>query len=345
MSVRIAYVLTATVGGIGRHVGSLAPRVAAAGHHVVVYCPKATAAAQGFAARGIEVRPLAALATARADLWHAHGLKAGAVALPSSRVRRGPLVVSWHNALLPGAPLRARLLQRLVARSADLTLAASTDLAAAARSSGARRVRLGPVAAPAMSAPLVGRAAMRGQLGVTDRQTVALTVGRLAPQKNLGMLLDVAARFRDRDDLVFLVAGEGPERAALASRIAVEKLPVRLLGARSDVADLTAAADVAMLTSTWEARALVAQEALLAGLPLISTDVGGIRELVGDAAILVGAGDVSAAAEAVDSLAADPGLRLRLAEAGQRQAELWPDEDDVAAELISIYTELVPPTG
>ena len=49
-----------------------------------------------------------------------------------------------------------------------------------------------------------------------------LTVARLAPQKNLGLVLDVAAALADRDDLRFAVAGDGPERAALAGRIAAQ---------------------------------------------------------------------------------------------------------------------------
>ena len=84
-----------------------------------------------------------------------------------------------------------------------------------------------------------------------------------------------------------MIVGEGPERPALERRIADDGLAVRLLGHRDELGSLLAAADLALLTSTWEARALVAQEALLAGLPLISTRVGGIEELVGDAAVLV----------------------------------------------------------
>ena len=73
---------------------------------------------------------------------------------------------------------------------------------------------------------------------------------------------------------------------------------MRLLGRSDDIGSLLGAADLALLTSTWEARALVAQEALLAGVPLVSTRVGGIEELVGSAAVLVTPGDVEEAATA-----------------------------------------------
>jgi len=89
--------------------------------------------------------------------------------------------------------------------------------------------------------------------------------------------------------------------------------------------------------STWEARALVAQEALLAGVPLISTRVGGIEDLVDSAAVLVPPGDVEEAARQIVALADNPSERGRLSDAGLRQAATWPDEDDVADDLVRAY--------
>ena len=103
---------------------------------------------------------------------------------------------------------------------------------------------------------------------------------------------------------------------------------------------LLAAADLALLTSTWEARALVAQEALLAGLPLVSTRVGGIEELVGSAAVLIRPGDVAEAARQIIALADNSAEKRRRREAGLRQAATWPNEDDVADDLAQVYNEL-----
>lgn len=64
-----------------------------------------------------------------------------------------------------------------------------------------------------------------------------------------------------------VVAGEGSGRGALQRRIDVEELPVRLVGCRDDIADLLSVADVALLPSRWEARSLLAQEALRLGTP------------------------------------------------------------------------------
>ncbi|MFL6065790.1 MAG: glycosyltransferase family 4 protein [Friedmanniella sp.] len=338
---RIAEVLTASTGGIGRHVASLAPRLAALGHDVTVYCPGSTAAAHDFGAGA--VRPLRDLRQLRdVDVVHAHGYKAAALVLPWTRCFRIPLVVTWHNAVLAGGwPGRAgRLLQSVVARGADLTLGASEDLVRAARAHGARRARIAPVAAPRLPAPVVPRQQYRAALGLPADALVVVTVGRLAPQKNLAMVLDVAAAVRDHPRLHFVLAGEGPLRDELTERIRVDGSRVRLLGAVADMASLLAAADVMLLTSFWEARALVAQEALLAGVPLVSTRVGGIEELVGEAAVLVEVGDVPAVVAALEEAADHPERWAERREAGRRRARSWPDEDEVARDLAATYTEL-----
>ncbi|HVW80174.1 MAG TPA: glycosyltransferase family 4 protein, partial [Mycobacteriales bacterium] len=137
-----------------------------------------------------------------------------------------------------------------------------------------------------------------------------------------------------------VVAGEGPQRAALQSQIEESRAPVRLLGARSDVGDLLRAADVVALPSVWEARSLVAQEALRTGVPLVTTAVGGVPELVGEAALLVPVGDAAALGDAIDRLLADPGLAARLSELGRVQAATWPTLEESVAELAATYREL-----
>lgn len=343
---RVALVLSSSTGGIGRHVVSLVPRLVARGNSVRVYCPDLTRDAHALGGLGIDVHPLTKLWGARsADVVHAHGFKAGALALTATRFGGPPVVVSWHNAVLGhGRQVTlGHLLQRVVARGADLTLGASSDLVVEALRLGARAARLGPVAAPVLGAAQHGRDTVRVALGLDPHDVFVLTVGRLAPQKNLDMILDTAQRLAGAQSPVFAIVGEGPERARLQTRIDTDRLPVRLLGARDDIADLLAAADLAFLTSTWEARALVAQEALLAGLPLVSTRVGGIAELVGEAAVLVGAGDDAAAAAAIEALVDDPAARTALAAAGRVQAAGWPDEDDVAADVEAAYQEVLGP--
>jgi glycosyltransferase involved in cell wall biosynthesis len=340
---KVAQLLTTSTGGIGRHVASIAPRLERRGHQIRVFCPKVTTEAQRFKELGLDVWPLGSpRQLIGADLVHAHGLRAGWLGLPIAWMYRVPLVVTWHNSVLGQglAPAAARQMQRAVAMGANLTLGASRDLVAQARRLGSHNARYSPVAAPVLPPASTSRDDQRWILGAAEQDTVILTVGRLAPQKNLGMVLDVAAAVRDRHDLRFVIVGEGPEREKLQRRVTNEWLQVRLLGQSDDIGSLLAAADLALLTSTWEARALVAQEALLAGLPLVSTRVGGIEELVDSAAVLVPPDDVEEAARQIITLADNPDEKLRLKEAGLRKARTWPDEDDVADDLARAYAEL-----
>lgn len=355
-SLEIAQVLASSQGGIGRHAASVIKRLVGAGHQVSLYCPAETRDAHEFHLAEVQWRPLSRLGQARtADVVHAHGYKAGLLAAsltrPSFPPKAGPpVVVSWHNAVLaprPGASIKlqaawraALLLQRLVARLATVTLGASTDLVAEARRLGAKDARLSPVAAVELAPARKTREETRQLLGIPGSAMLILTVTRLAPQKNLELLVEIAARLRSRPELIFAIVGEGPARAELSARIAEAGVKVHLLGQRSDIADLLAAADIALLTSTWEARSLFAQEALSAGVPFVGTRVGGIEELVGSAAVLFDLNDPEQAAISLIQLADDPIRRDELRWLGLVQAATWPDEAAVAADLVRLYREL-----
>jgi glycosyltransferase involved in cell wall biosynthesis len=169
-----------------------------------------------------------------------------------------------------------------------------------------------------------------------------LSVGRLHPQKHHEVLIKAAAGWRDRaPQPVAVIVGTGPAYLPLAGLISVSRAPVLLLGQRDDVADLLAAADVAVVTSRWEARQLFAQEALQAGVPLVATAVGGIPELVGDAAVLVAPDDPAAVRAAVLDLLDDPHDRARLAAAGPARAATWPSAQECFDLVSGVYDELI----
>jgi glycosyltransferase involved in cell wall biosynthesis len=352
----VLLVLAGSTGGIGRHVGALADQLPGRGFEVYVCAPGHTLAAIGIDATAVRPVPApverptpAALLSARralrglatkVDITHAHGLRAGALCaafLPTS-----PLVVSWHNAVLGGGPRRAghAAVARYVARSADLTLAASPDLLLEARNAGAKRARTDFVVAPPLPAPTRSPAEVRAALGVGSRPLV-LAIGRLQRQKRLDVLVDAAAAWAgDPAAPAVVIAGEGPERARLAARIRAGRAPVELLGSRRDVADLLGAADVVALPSEWEARALVAQEALAAGVALVTTAVGGLPDLLGDAAVWVPVGDAVALRTAIEGLVNDDVRRRGLAIRGQARARGWPDAERSIDELSASYLDL-----
>ena len=245
---------------------------------------------------------------------HSHGLKAAALTNAARAGRRSPRhVVTLHNAVPATQP--SALVARLAIRLADVVLGASSDLVQRAQELGARQVSLCPVPSPPLPEFTRPRAAIREDLGVREDESLLLSVCRLAPQKSLPFLLD-AMLLLSALPVRLVIAGDGPERQALSARIEAERLPVTLLGHRDDVADLLAAADVFVLSSQWEARALVVQEAMRAGVPVVATRVGGLPELVGDAALLAPAKDAPALAAAIRGVLTDPDLRDTLRAAG-----------------------------
>ncbi|WP_153507329.1 glycosyltransferase family 4 protein [Streptomyces alkaliterrae] len=353
----------------GAHVRSLTAGLVARGVRVTVCAPAGAELAYGFSRVGAGFAPVSArtepetLASLRAvcagaDLVHAHGLRAGLMAALALGGRRDttPLVVTWHNRTLSqGFRARlTRLLERRVVRAARVVLGASSDLVERARRRGARDARLAPVAVPSAGRPrsfagdYAGRDKVRAELGALGRPLV-FTMGRLEPQQGHDVLLTAARAWRRLDPTpLVLVAGEGSRRAALQERIDAEELPVRLIGCVTRAVEavrMLAAADVAVLPSRWTARSPFAQEALHAGVPLVATAVGGVPELVGDAAVLVPYGDADALAAAVGGLLADPARRAGLAARGRAQAATWPSEDGTVTHVLGVYDELAAATG
>lgn len=358
---KVAVVIGTSTGGVGEHVRLLVRGLVARGLRVAVLGPEATEDSFDFTGEGARFaavdigaaprphRDTAAVLRLRgllrgADVVHAHGLRAGLLAsLALGPRRRRRLVVTWHNAIL-GSGLRRTAyvpLEMAVARLPRISLCASSDLVDRVREAGGLDVRLGPVSAPPLPAATRSRADVRAELGVGDRPLL-LAVGRLAPQKGYPLLLDAAREWARRPDRPLLaVAGGGPLLSELERRARHERLEVVFLGHRHDVANLLKAADVFVLPSVWEARSLVAQEALRAGVPLVATAVGGVPELVGDAALLVPFGDAALLARTVERALDEPGLAETLVEAGAEQARTWPDVDDTVDQVVAVYQELL----
>ena len=175
-------------------------------------------------------------------------------------------MITVHNAPPDGRAARFvhGVLERICARRADLVLAASADLLPRMRG---RRAPVEQFDVPALpAAPTAAEVAKaRADVGADDRPVV-LAVARLAQQKGLDVLIDAAARWRTRDPRPrTVIAGDGPLAAGLRAQASRSGADVGLLGARHDAPALLAVADVVVVPSRWEARALVLQEAMRAG--------------------------------------------------------------------------------
>jgi glycosyltransferase involved in cell wall biosynthesis len=362
LSLRTVQVLGGGNAGSSAHVRSLASGLVARGVRVTVCAPveadhlydfTGTGAEHVHVPRSSDPASVAALraACAEADLVHAHGLHASFRAVLALSGRRTPLVVTWHDrAQAEGARAHlVRLLERRVVKTASVVLGTTSALVDRARRTGARDARLAAVALPAPQRlderedPDGSHPKIRAELGAVGRPLL-IAVGSLERHRGYDTLLDASRAWRRLDPVpLVVIAGEGPLRAELQRRIEDEQLPLRLIGRRDDVSELLAAADLAVLPSSGESRSVLAQEALHARVPLVATDVGGIPELVGDAAELVPHGDAEALGDAVVRLLDDPERQELLKERGVRQTATWPTEDETVAQVLSVYDELTQP--
>src|SRR5262245_49325952 len=117
---------------------------------------------------------------------------------------------------------------------------------------------------------------------------------------------------------------------------------VRCLGLRRDVARLLAASDAFLLTSISEGIPLTLIEAMAAGLPIVSTDVGGVPEVVDNTTgLLASAGDDDQLSQHLAHLAAQPALRQQMAAAGKVRAHELFSEQKMHAAYTDLYDEMM----
>ncbi len=252
------------------------------------------------------------------DVVHAHGLRAGIDAGLACRGMNKPVYLTVHNLVLADISGRAKAFalkraEPLAVRLTTRTFAASEQIARHLRTVSPRHAdKIETLHAPVGDPPPVlrTRQEVREELGVDDDRRLVVTAARLAPQKALHVMLAAVARLPAHVSLA--IVGSGPleaELKALARSLGLEGR-VHWLGFRSDAGDFIAAADVLCLSSVWEAVALAAQEAVLLGVPVVSTDVGGMGELItdGSSGRLVPKDDAIALAGALDEVLADEEL-------------------------------------
>jgi glycosyltransferase involved in cell wall biosynthesis len=153
----------------------------------------------------------------------------------------------------------------------------------------------------------------RAKLGIPEGEFVIGGVGRLVAQKNFSLIPEIAAQIRAGDrKLVFVIAGSGPQEAALQAQavaLGVEKR-VRFLGHIADRVTLYHALDALLMPSNFEGTPMALLEAMAASLPVVASGVDGIGEVCtnGVDALLVPPGDVKAFTTALEQLVRDADL-------------------------------------
>lgn len=296
-----------------------------------------------------------------AELVHTHLLKAdaaGAVWATLAGRRRG-LVSGKHNdeqvLRRPLVSLAHGVLGRLPRRTIALSSHVAEFVSRHGRipREGIEVIHYGIDREPferARSRPAEEREALRAELGFREGDVLFVCVARFAPQKAHDVLLRAFAQARAKADgrLGLVLVGDDPfgNGRVRAERVAAElelEGDVVFTGIRRDVPELMAASEVFAMSSLWEGLGLVFLEAMATELPVLSTRVSAIPEVVvdGETGRLVPPGDPGPLAEAMVELAADPALRARLGRGGAERVREHFGLDRMVEHTLEVYERLL----
>ena len=302
-------------GGSARYLSGMVAAFAAAGHDVEVVTGGSAVRAAGPIDRGIatqfrrvlrrlvfvQPRAIGAVIRRRPDVVNVHFAADGFGAVLAARLRRVPVVVTFHGpwareALATGRrgswPLSTRIrlwIERRVYRSAARCVVLSMafrDLLHHDYGVPLERIRIVPAGIDtAAFGDLMDRHVARANAGLIDATTI-VTVRRLVRRMGLDILLDAIASLANASSLRVVIAGIGPERQALEAQATSLGIADRVtfLGRvfENNLPAVYAAGDLCVVpTRELEGFGYVALEAYLAGTPVLATNVGGLVDVVG----------------------------------------------------------------
>jgi glycosyltransferase involved in cell wall biosynthesis len=333
-------------------VGPLADLAAAAGHEVLVE-PSLVPTLSVHDDR-VALSRLRRLFLARQfDVVHTHSAKAGAVGRWAAHRAGTPLIVHTYHGF-PFHPFQSPArraayigIERQLARVTDVVLAIGTGVATEALRRGLARPETLRTVEPVVDGRVVAqtpttREAARRVLGLGADVPVVGTVGRLDFQKAPEHFVEALAALR-RQDAVGVWIGGGPlldRTRQHAGRLGVAHR-LRLVGERTDVADLLPAFDVFAMSSRYEGLPCAVVEAMRCGLPVVATAVNSVPDLVvpGVSGLLVPPAAPRTLAAAIDRLLEAPATAHRLAGEGQRRAGAAYDATTLSTLLDQVYSE------
>lgn len=288
-------------GGAERQLSILAPAQVAFGYEVHLAYLHAGPYVGTLGAGGVHLHPISARGnhdvTIISNLWRLMGAETPDVVhtwLPQMDILAGAI------ALLRGVPwvlserssaqaYTSRLKERLVRRRLGMWADAVVANSEAGRAIWSGAIKGGALAHVIRNTtPLAeierAKPARKSEIGAHDAERIVIFVGRLAPEKNIQLLLDVADAVCAASNARFLICGDGPLRSKAEERVAKSTFRDRicLLGERDDVWRLMKASDAFVSTSAFEGQPNAVLEAMACGCPLIVSDIPAHREFLDD---------------------------------------------------------------
>jgi len=294
------------------------------------------------------------------DIVHTHNSKAGFIGRLAARLCRVPVIIhtvhgfAFHDFEKPVRRQLFIFLERWASRWADKLIVISNPL----RKWG---LRVG-VGKPEQYITIYSGIELRRFLvqssGVSKRKELGIppghkavgVVAKLWEGKGHECVLGAAARIvKEIPEVSFVFVGEGYLRKNLEARaksLALEK-NVIFTGFRTDIPEVTAAFDIAVLASYFEGLGRVLLEAMASGKAVVATRVGGIVDVVDDGVtgLLVEVGNAEALAQAIKRLLIDDNLRRRMGEAGRMKISEKFSAETMVGRIETVYEELLVQKG
>lgn len=301
----------------------------------------------------------------RPTLVHTHMAKAGLIAraaafvynLTRGRESRALVVHTYHGHVLEGyfSPAKTAIfiaLERLLARVSDAIVAISPairrELLEDHRIGRAEQYHVVPLGFDLSTFAVVddrGRVAAREALNIPPTARVVTTVGRLTGIKQHGLFLEAFAVVAEAEpNAIALIVGDGELRGEIEARTTELGLTgrVRMLGWRRDLDTINAATDVFLLTSRNEGTPVALIEAMASGVPGVSTNVGGVKDVINstDVGRLAPFGDAQGLAAAIIELLRSESLRRQIGEAARAHVLDRYSIDRLVNDIDRLYRQL-----
>ena len=191
-----------------------------------------------------------------------------------------------------------------------------------------------------------GKEIVRSELGFSNGQFVVAITGNLKPVKNHRMLIEAARLICEKNNkTVFMVIGTGvleQKLLNLTKKYGIED-NIIYLGIRQDIPRLLQAADVGVLTSKWEGMSNSILEYMASGLPVVATDVGGVRDLIipDNTGYLVPSDDAPALAKRLMEINNEPAKGRTMGMSGKKLVYNNCEFKDLARNTEYIYKEIL----
>lgn len=262
-----------------------------------------------------------------AAIVHTHGYRSDIVGLIAARLSGRPVVATIHGFV----PIDSRLrlyeqCDRFALRFFDRVLPVSDQIRQSLSQSGVRRDRMTTIRNSVVSGGDGRGNGPAGSLRLIkhDGDFLIGIVGRLSPEKNIPGFLEVARELSGKyDHLRFVVVGDGPDRECLEGltmRLGLDG-KVRFTGFVEEMEGVYSSLDMLVIASSTEGIPLTVLEAMKQGIPVVSTRVGGIPEVIdhGVDGLMVEPGDTGGLCRAVETLVLDSNRYMMISRNAQRK--------------------------